>query len=97
MQMELLTTLGFPIPSYYHIPLLTDSQGRRLAKRDKDLDLTALSKVMTPEEILGMLAASAGIIPEMRPMSLEDLVKVFDWENVKREDLRLLYTPPSAP
>jgi len=96
-QMELLETLGFPAPDYYHIPLLTDSQGRRLAKRDKDLDLTALSKVMSPEAILGMLAASAGIIPENRPMSLEELVKVFDWANVKREDLRLLYTPPAVP
>ena len=96
-QMELLETLGFDAPAYYHIPLLTDSQGRRLAQRDKDLDLTALSKTMTPEEILGMLAASAGVIPENRPMSLEALVKVFDWKNVKREDLRLLYTPPSAP
>ena len=96
-QMELLRTLGYGVPSYSHIPLLTDSQGRRLAKRDKDLDLTALSKRMTPEEILGMLAASAGVIPENRPMRLEELVKAFDWKNVKREDLRFLYTPPAAP
>ena len=90
-QMELLTTLGFDIPAYYHIPLLTDSEGRRLAKRDKDLDLTALSQHMSAEDILGMLAASAGIIPESRPMGLEELVKVFDWENVRREDMRLVY------
>ena len=92
-QMELLHTLGFDIPSYYHIPLLTDSEGRRLAKRDKDLDLTALSKHMSAEDILGMLAASAGIISESRPMGLEALVKVFDWENVKKTDLKLLYRP----
>ena len=90
-QMELLRTLGFDIPAYYHIPLLTDSEGRRLAKRDKDLDLTALSQHMSAEAILGMLAASAGIIPESRPMGLEELVKVFDWKNVRREDMRLAY------
>ena len=92
-QMELYHTLGFEPPAFYHIPLLTDSEGRRLAKRDRDLDLTALSKIMTAEEILGMLAFSAGIIPENRPMSLEQLTAVFTWQSVRKEDIRLAYTP----
>ena len=96
-QMELLRTLGFPVPDYYHIPLLMDSAGRRLAKRDRDLDLTALAKRMTPEQILGMLAFSAGILPENRPAGLEELTRVFDWKNVSREDLRLPGMPPAAP
>ena len=90
-QIHLQKTLGFEPPAYYHIPLLMDSQGRRLAKRDKDLDLTALSRHMTPEQILGMLAFSAGIIPENRPASLDELTRVFCWENVKREDILLAY------
>ena len=92
-QMHLLQTLGFDFPSYCHIPLLMDINGRRLAKRDRDLDLTALSKIMTPEQILGMLAYSAGVIPENRPASLNELVQVFDWKNVKRDDIRLAYDP----
>ena len=92
-QIELFETLGFTPPSFYHIPLLTDSQGRRLAKRDKDLDLTALARHMSADEILGMLAASAGIIPEFRPASLEELVRVFDWKNVRRDDIRLILNP----
>ena len=92
-QMHLQRTLGFDTPNYAHIPLLMDANGRRLAKRDKDLDLTALSKVMTPEQILGMLAFSAGIIPENRAANLADLTRVFDWKNVKKDDIRLAYTP----
>ncbi|MBQ2991823.1 MAG: tRNA glutamyl-Q(34) synthetase GluQRS [Clostridia bacterium] len=92
-QMELYHTLGFEPPAFYHIPLLTDSEGRRLAKRDRDLDLTALSRIMTAEDILGMLAFSAGIIPENRPMSLEQLTAVFTWQSVRKEDIRLAYTP----
>ena len=88
-QMHLQKTLGFDAPDYYHIPLLMDSHGRRLAKRDKDLDLDALAQRMTPDQILGMLAYSAGIIPENRPASLEELVRLFDWRNVKIEDIRL--------
>ena len=90
-QIYLQRLLGCATPVYRHIPLLMDSQGRRLAKRDRDLDLTALSKVMTPEQILGMLAFAAGIIPEKRPAGLAELTKVFDWKDVKKEDIRLAY------
>lgn len=88
-QIELFETLGFAPPAFYHIPLLTDSQGRRLAKRDKDLDLSALSQRYTPEQILGALAYSCGILKENRPASLAQLTKCFDWKNVRRDDLRL--------
>lgn len=95
-QIHLQKTLGFDTPDYVHIPLLMDINGRRLAKRDKDLDLTALSKVMTPEQILGMLAYSAGVIEENRPASLDELVRAFDWRNVKTDDIRLAYDPQAA-
>jgi hypothetical protein len=36
-----------------------------------------------------MLAFSAGLQEEVRPASLEQLIPLFDWRNVKREDLRL--------
>ena len=92
-QIYLQRLLGCPQPEYVHIPLLTDAQGRRLAKRDKDLDLTALSQRSTPEEILGWLACSAGLLPEVRPATLESLIAVFDWAKVKRDDLRLSEMP----
>ena len=92
-QIYLQRLLGCPQPEYVHIPLLTDAQGRRLAKRDKDLDLTALSQRYTPEEILGWLACSAGLLPEVRPAPLESLIAVFDWAKVKRDDLRLSEMP----
>ncbi|MBR6570798.1 MAG: tRNA glutamyl-Q(34) synthetase GluQRS [Clostridia bacterium] len=88
-QIYLLRELGYPVPEYIHIPLLMDWEGRRLAKRDKDLDLTALSRRFTPEELLGKLAFSAGLLDEERPASLEELVRVFDWASVKRGDMRL--------
>lgn len=88
-QIYLLEKLGLPVPAYIHIPLLTDSQGRRLAKRDKDLDLAVLSQRFTPADILGMLAFSAGIIQENRPTTLEQLIPLFSWDKVKHADLRL--------
>jgi len=95
-QIELFQTLGFDAPSFYHIPLLTDCHGRRLAKRDKDLDLTALAKVMTAEQILGMLAYSCGVLDENRPADLNELTKVFNWQNVRKDDIRLAYDPQAG-
>lgn len=88
-QIYLQRLLGYPQPTYAHIPLLTDAQGRRLAKRDHDLDLSALSKRFTAEEILGFLACSAGILPEPRPMTLEALIPLFSWDSIGQADLRL--------
>jgi len=88
-QIYLQRLLNCPQPAYVHIPLLVDAQGRRLAKRDKDLDLSELAKRFTPAEILGMLAFSAGLQQETRPMTLEELIPLFDWALVKRDDLRL--------
>lgn len=36
-----------------------------------------------------MLAWSAGLLPEVRPITLEGLIPRFDWARVKHEDLRL--------
>ena len=88
-QIELFQAFGYDVPQFAHIPLLTDSAGRRLAKRDRDLDLTALAKHHTPQEILGMLAFSCGLLPEQRPATLEALLPLFDWAKVKTEDVRV--------
>ncbi|MBQ9009799.1 MAG: tRNA glutamyl-Q(34) synthetase GluQRS [Clostridia bacterium] len=88
-QIYLQQLLGFPTPVYAHIPLLVDANGRRLAKRDQAVSLSALSKVYRPDEILGALAASAGLIPEWRPCTLESLMPLFDLRRLPRTDLRL--------
>ncbi len=87
-QMYLLEKLGAPIPTYAHIPLLMDSQGRRLAKRDGDLCLDSLAKRFTPEAIFGALACAYGLRETPAPVSLEKLAEDFTWDKVKREDVR---------
>ncbi len=88
-QLYLQRLLGYDSPGYVHIPLLTDHLGRRLAKRDKDLDLSELCKRLTPQEILGRLACSAGLLSEVRPVTLEQLIPLFDWRKIRRDDMRL--------
>jgi glutamyl-Q tRNA(Asp) synthetase len=47
--------LRLPVPRYRHHPLLTDAQGRRLAKRDRALTLRALRAAgRSPEDVRAM-------------------------------------------
>ena len=50
--------MGWPEPEYAHHPLLTDAQGRRLAKRDGAATIAALRDAgLTPAEIRAMVPA----------------------------------------
>ena len=61
-QMYLQDLFGFPHPEYGHVPMLLAPDGRRLSKRDKDLDLGRLRLHCRPEQLLGVLAHSAGLL-----------------------------------
>ena len=51
--------LGLPTPSYRHHPLLTDANGRRLAKRDRALTVRAMREAGTsPAEMLAEAQSS---------------------------------------
>ena len=54
--------LGLPSPTYHHHGLLTDDQGRRLAKRDKAATLRSLRKTgKTAEDVRALLPLSSGL------------------------------------
>ena len=81
------TALGYTPPSFCHIPLLTDGEGRRLSKRDADLDLSVLREKFHPRELTGRLAVSAGLLEEYRPLWPEELINDFSWERVPKKDI----------
>ena len=86
-QLYLYQLLDLPAPSFTHAPLLLDSRGRRLSKRDADAGLEVLRDRMTPEEILGKLAYLAGFHPSAAPASAEALLGEFHWDKVPRQDI----------
>lgn len=88
-QMYLQELLGFTHPEYGHVPMLLAPDGRRLSKRDKDLDLGVLRQRMTPETLLGSLAFSAGLIDRNIPVSARELAQVFSWDKLRKEDIYL--------
>lgn len=82
-QLYLYELLGLTAPQFYHVPLLTAADGRRLSKRDQDLDLGILRQKYRAEEILGALAHLCGLLPEKVPVSAKELANIFDWRKVK--------------
>ena len=83
-QIYLQHLLGLPPPHYAHIPLLMSPDGRRLSKRDRDLDLGELrARFGTPEALLGWLAGQTGIAPDATPRTAEQLVEHFSWDIIR--------------
>ena len=92
-QMYLQELFGFPHPEYAHVPMLLSPDGRRLSKRDRDMDLGQLRETTTPEALLGALAYACGLLDRNEPASAKELANIFAWEKIKKADICL---PPEA-
>ena len=88
-QMYLQELFGFPHPEYGHVPMLLAPDGRRLSKRDRDLDLGELRKRVTPEQLIGTLAFAAGLIDKKEAVSARELAGEFSWEKLKGDSIYL--------
>ena len=88
-QVYLYRLLDLTPPRFYHVPMLLAPDGRRLSKRDRDLDLGELKKHWSPEQIIGFLAHACGLIPKWEAVSPKELAKAFSWDKVRREDITI--------
>ena len=87
VQLWLYRALGLTPPSFIHVPMLLSTDGRRLSKRDRALDLGELRKVWLPEKVIGLLAWRCGLIDRWEDVTPRELVADFDWGRVRREDI----------
>ena len=84
-QCYLYHLLGKTPPAFFHVPLLLAPDGRRLSKRERDLDLGALRAAHRPEALLGRLAFWAGLLERPEAVSAAELAADFSWTRVHRE------------
>jgi glutamyl-tRNA synthetase len=104
-QVYLAGLLGFPTPSYAHVPLAVNPAGCRLAKRDGAVTLSQLAAIgMGPQAVLGLLAVSLGLARPGEPVWTTDLVDRFDPATLPRgpwvvqaSDRLATDEPPGAP
>ncbi|HWS82890.1 MAG TPA: tRNA glutamyl-Q(34) synthetase GluQRS [Ktedonobacteraceae bacterium] len=77
-QILLFEALGFPVPTFAHVPLLLDEEGKRLSKRIQSMGLEPLRGAnMTPSDIIGQLAASCGLVENGTSISAIELAKKY--------------------
>lgn len=73
-------------PEYAHLPLIDNAAGRRLAKRERSLDLGTLrERGIAPERVIGYCAWLLGLQQEKEPvpMSADDALQAFAWAKVR--------------
>lgn len=88
-QIWLQELLGLPRPAYFHTPLLCAPDGRRLSKREKDLDMGALRSRFTPRQLTGRLAALANLVPPGTQCEPRELIGAFSWDKLPRQDVTI--------
>lgn len=82
-QAYLAGLLGLPAPTYAHVPLALNTEGKRLAKRDGAVTLADQAALgHTPTEVLSALGRSLGMATEGEIVTLTQLLDRWDPGNV---------------
>ena len=80
-QLELYDFFGWQPPQFAHVPLVVGADGRRLAKRHGDTRLATLRQDgVSPAAVIGLLAYSCGLRPNLDPLSPCELLPSFNWD-----------------
>jgi glutamyl-tRNA synthetase len=85
-QILLTRALGATPPRHAHVPLVLNARGDKLSKRDEALTIRSVRDAgVHPEQLVGYLAWSLGILPEPAAATAEEMIATFTWERVTRE------------
>lgn len=88
-QAWLIRTLGGTPPEYCHLPLLTASEGK-LSKRLGSHSTQAMRTEYDPRSLVGRLAYAAGLLPAPEPVWPRQLIPLFHWSKIPREDITII-------
>lgn len=84
-QLAILEYLGWPIPTYAHLPLMVGTDGKRLAKRHGDTRLSFFREAgVKPEAIVGYLAWTLKLIDRFEPLNASSLIGLLEWSKLPR-------------
>ncbi|TET05996.1 glutamate--tRNA ligase [Candidatus Dependentiae bacterium] len=82
-QAVLYQAFDITLPLFWHLPILCNTEGKKLSKRDFGFTLQDLKgSGFLPEAICNYLAIIGGGIFEQEIMSLEELVKTINFDNI---------------
>lgn len=91
-QVALRQVLGLPVPTYRHHLLLLERHERKLAKFHGAVGAGELRRHYTGPQLCGWLAAAVGLLPESRPCTPYELLRIFSWDRIRQDDLLVRWT-----
>ncbi|MDE5902094.1 MAG: tRNA glutamyl-Q(34) synthetase GluQRS [Muribaculaceae bacterium] len=83
-QIWLFRQLSLTPPEYAHLPLICNSAGQRLSKRDDSLSAEALRRRFSPHALTGLMAYMARLIPAPEPIAPARLIPFFSFDRLRQ-------------
>lgn len=84
-QIVVYEALGFNIPNFYHVPMIHNSEGKKLSKRDGATDVMAYKEMgYTPEALLNFLVRLGWSHGDQEIFSMQEMMELFNPKDINR-------------
>ena len=84
-QIVVYEALGFAIPKFYHVPMIHNSAGKKLSKRDGATDVMAYKEMgYTPQALLNFLVRLGWSHGDQEIFSMDEMQDLFDPKNINK-------------
>ncbi len=84
-QIVVYEALGFEIPKFYHVPMIHNSAGKKLSKRDGATDVMAYKEMgYTPQALLNFLVRLGWSHGDQEIFSFREMIELFDPKDINK-------------
>jgi len=84
-QIVVYTALGWDLPKFYHVPMIHNSAGKKLSKRDGATDVMAYKEMgYTPEALLNFLVRLGWSHGDQEIFSMDEMKELFDPKDINK-------------
>ncbi len=84
-QIVVYEALGFDIPAFYHVPMIHNSSGKKLSKRDGATDVMDYKEMgYTPQALLNFLVRLGWSHGDQEIFSMDEMIELFDPKDINK-------------
>ncbi len=84
-QIVVYEALGFDLPKFYHVPMIHNSAGKKLSKRDGATDVMAYKEMgYTPAALLNFLVRLGWSYGDQEIFSMDEMMELFDPKDINK-------------
>ena len=84
-QMVVYKALGFELPKFYHVPMIHNSNGKKLSKRDGATDVMTYKEMgYLPEALLNFLVRLGWSYGDQEIFNFDEMRELFDPSNINK-------------